>query len=232
MTFSHSVVTSTIKGLTTLLCRVDDAHLARVPDKGPLIIVANHVNFLEIPVVYTRLQPRPLTAFAKAETWHNPVLRPLADLWRGIPLHRGKADTAAIRQALQALAAGYILGVTPEGTRSGHGRLQRGSPGIALLALRSGAPLLPLVTWGAELFWSNLTRLRRTDFYTRVGQPFYLDAGGDKVTRQVRQQMTEEIMYQLALLLPAAYRGVYSDLGCATKVYLRFQPGGGGDLHT
>lgn len=230
MTLAYSIVTLTIKGLTHLLCQVDDAQLAKVPDQGPLIIVANHVNFLEAPVVYTRLQPRPLAGFAKAETWDNPALGLLADLWGAIPLRRGEADTAAIRHALKALEAGYILGVTPEGTRSGHGRLQPGHPGIVLLALRSGAPLLPLVFWGGELFRENLARLRRTGFYISVGHPFFLDTGGVKVTSEVRQKMTDEIMYQMSALLPPVYRGVYSDLGAATETYLRFPAGSESNL--
>lgn len=225
MTLAYSMVNSTIKGLARLFCRVDDGQLAKVPERGPLILVGNHINFLEAPILYTHLQPRPLAGFAKAETWDNPALGMLADLWGAIPLHRGEVDMAALRQALKALEDGRILGVAPEGTRSGDGRLQRGNPGIVLLALRSGAPLLPLVTYGGELFWQNLARLRRTDFSIVVGQPFHLDAGAVKVTRQIRQQMTDEVMYQMAALLPTAYRGVYTDLADATEAYLRFPSG-------
>lgn len=225
MTLTYQVVTSSIKRLTRILCRVNDAQLVRVPDRGPLIIIVNHVNFLEAPVMYTHLQPRPMTGFAKAETWDNPALRLLANLWGAIPLQRGEADMVAIRQALAVLEAGHILIVAPEGTRSGHGRLQRGQPGAAFLALRSGAPLLPVVYYGGECFWRNLTGLRRTDFHIVVGQSFYLDAGGVKVTRQVRQRMADETMYQMAALLPPAYRGAYSNLAAATETYLRFSPG-------
>lgn len=233
MTLTYRVATSTIKVLIRLLCRVDDAQLARVPDQGPLIIVANHVNFLEVPLLYTHLQPRPVTGFAKAETWDNATLGALFDLGGAIPLRRGEADIAALRQALKALEASQILAVAPEGTRSGHGRLQPGHPGVVFLALRSGAPLLPVVYYGGELFWRNLPRLRRTDFHIVVGQPFYLDTDGVKVTRQVRQQMVDEIMYQVAALLPLAYRGVYSDLAAATEAYLRFPPGAESNLrHT
>ncbi len=230
VTLIYRVVTLTIKRLTRILCQVNDAQLTRVPDRGPLIVVINHINFLEAPVMYTHLQPRPVTALAKAETWDNPALRLLADLWGAIPLNRGEVDVAALRQALAALEAGYILIMAPEGTRSGHGRLQRGHPGVAFLALHSSAPLLPVVYHGGELFWRNLTHLRRTDFHIVVGQPFYLDAGGVKVTRQVRQQMADEIMYQKAALLPPAYRGVYSDLAMATETYLRFLPGAESNL--
>jgi 1-acyl-sn-glycerol-3-phosphate acyltransferase len=82
-----------------------------------------------------------------------------------------------------------------------------------------------VVFYGGEVFWHNLPRLRRTDFHIIVGQPFWLDAGGVKVTRQVRQRMTDEIMYQIAALLPPAYRGVYSDLASASEAYIRFPPG-------
>jgi len=226
MTLAYRVVTSAIKTLTRILCRIDDAQLAQVPEQGPLILAINHVNFLEAPIFYTHLHPRPVTGFVKAENLEHPFFGPLLfGLWGGIPIRRGEADMAAFRQALAAMEEGQILAVAPEGTRSGHGRLQQGYPGVTLLALRSGAPVLPIVHYGGELFWRNLRRLRRTDFCIVVGQPFHLDAGGAKVTRQVRQQMADEVMYQIAALLPPAYRGVYSDLSAATETYLRFPPG-------
>jgi 1-acyl-sn-glycerol-3-phosphate acyltransferase len=222
MTPTRQVVSTTIKRLTRILCRVDDAQLAHVPAQGPLILIANHVNFLEVPLLYTHLQPRPVTGFAKIETWHNPAMGFLFDLYGAIPLRRGEADVAAFRRGLAILEAGHILTVAPEGTRSGHGRLGRGHPGVVMLALRSGAPLLPMAYYGGESLRQNVARLRRTDFHIVVGRPFYLDAGGVKMTREVRQQMVDEIMYQLAALLPPAYRGHYSNLAVATEQYLRF----------
>jgi 1-acyl-sn-glycerol-3-phosphate acyltransferase len=225
------VVTPTIKRLTRILCRVDDAELARVPDRGPLIAVVNHVNFLDVPLLFTHLQPRPITGFAKAETWDNPALGGLVDLWGAIPLQRGEADMAAIRQALDLLESGHILVVAPEGTRSGHGRLQQGRPGVVLLALRSGAPVLPMAYYGAEHLWQNMARLRRTDYHIRVGWPFYLDAGGARVTRQVRQQMVDEIMVQIAALLPPAFRGHYADQMSTPHTYLRLMPRDASETH-
>ncbi len=225
-TLTYRVVTSSIKGLTRILCRIDSAQLAHVPEQGPLIIILNHVNFLEGPILYTHLRPRQMTALVKAENLEHPLLGPLLfTLWGGIPLRRGEADITAFRQILRMLKEGQILAVAPEGTRSGHGRLQPGHPGIAFIALRSGAPVLPIVSHGGEAFWNNLPRLRRTDFHIVVGQPFYLDARGVKVTGQVRQQMTDEVMYQMAALLPPAHRGVYSDLSAATETYIHFAPG-------
>ena len=224
MTLTHRIVIATFRGLTSLLCRIDDAQLARVPDQGPLIVVTNHVNILEIPIIYTRLQPRPVTGFVSAHRWDSRWSQWLLDVCGAIPLRRGEADVAAMRRGMAMLKAGYIVVISPEGTRSGHGRLQKGHPGVVLLALHSGAPVLPVAYYGSERYGDNLRRLRRTDFHIVVGEPFYLDAAGVKVTRQVRRQMIDEVMYQMAALLPPPYRGVYSDLSAATEIYLTFQP--------
>jgi 1-acyl-sn-glycerol-3-phosphate acyltransferase len=223
MTLIHSILIAAFKGLTHLLCRIDDAQLAQVPNRGPLIVVTNHVNILEIPIIYTHLQPRPVTGLVSAHRWDSRWLRWLLNACGAIPLRRGKADIAALRRAMEMLKAGYIVVIAPEGTRSGHGRLQKAHPGVVLLALNSGAPMLPVAYYGSEHYRDNLRRLRRTDFHIVVGKPFYLDAGGIKVTRQVRREMINEVMYQMSALLPPAYRGVYSDLDAATEIYLAFQ---------
>lgn len=222
MSIQVAMVNQSIKLLTRTLCRIESAPLHQVPTNGPLILVTNHVNFLDVPVLYTHLLPREITGFVKAETWDNRVMGFLFDLWGGIPIRRGEADIQAIRQALYALEAGKILAIAPEGTRSGTGVLGPSHPGVALVALQSQAPLLPLVYYGHETYKSDFKRLRRTSFQVCVGRPFYLDARGEKPTKNLRQKMTEEIMYQLAALLPIEYRGSYTDLSLASQYYLRF----------
>ena len=134
MTLVHSAVTLSLKAITRILCRIDGAQLAQVPERWPLVIVINHVNFLEAPIFYTHLYPRPLTGFVKSEQLANPILKPLLfDLWNGIPIRRGEADITALKKGVRALAEGKIVAVAPEGTRSGTGQLQRGHPGIAFL---------------------------------------------------------------------------------------------------
>ncbi len=214
-----------IKGITRLICRVHGAQFEKIPTRGPLIIVGNHINFLEVPLMYTHLQPRPLTGFAKSEAWHNPFLAFLFDRWDIIPLRRGEADIAAFQEGLRALDANKILVLSPEGTRSGDGRLQRAHAGVVLLALRrEDVPILPVVFYGNEQLEENLKHLRRTDFHVVVGDPFFVDPGDVKVTRTVRRKIVDEIMYQMAGLLPPAYRGYYADLAGATEEYLRFPP--------
>lgn len=222
MKLETAVVNTTIKGLTSILCRVNADQLSEVPSAGPLIIISNHINFLDVPVLYTRLLPRPITGFAKIETWDSRPMAYLFSLWEAIPIRRGQADTNAMRLGLEALRAGKILAIAPEGTRSGHGKLNQGQPGVVTVALRSNAPLLPIVYYGNEAFSSNIRRLKRTDFHIRVGKPFKINTFGQKVTHQVRHQIIDEIMYQLAAMLPPEYRGCYSNLSARSTTYLDF----------
>ena len=205
-----------------VLCKVDGEQVDKVPAHGPLILIANHVNFLEAPVLHCRLRPRQVIGLAKAEAWDNPLLGWLFDQWEAIPIRRGEPDIGALRQALGVLRGGRILVVAPEGTRSRHGRLQRGRSGAVTIALKSGAPLLPLAFYGGEAIGHNIRRLRRTPFHIIVGEPFHVEVGGKRVSRDVRQRIADEIMHQLAALLPPAYRGEYADLGAATETNLRF----------
>jgi 1-acyl-sn-glycerol-3-phosphate acyltransferase len=139
-----------------------------------------------------------------------------------IPLQRGGGNLASIKKALDALSAGEILLIMPEGTRSGNGQLQHAHPGVVLLALKSKAPVLPIVTHGGEKYKENLKKLRRTDFYIALGKPFTLKAGNGVLDSQAREQMLDELMYQMAAVLPPEYRGVYANLPDATQNYWEF----------
>jgi 1-acyl-sn-glycerol-3-phosphate acyltransferase len=218
----HPLVCWLIRLLTRVLCRIDLDALAEVPMEGPLILVGNHIGSIEVPLLYAHLQPRRVIGLAKIETWDSRFMAWLFDLFEAIPIRRGEADLEAMRRSLGVLTAGDILAITPEGTRSWNGKLLRGQPGIVTLALRSGAPLLPVAHWGVEKFSKNIEHLRRTDFHIRVGQPFYLKDSGERVTSEVRQQMADEIMSQVAALLPEAYRGEYADSDPPSQKYLLF----------
>jgi 1-acyl-sn-glycerol-3-phosphate acyltransferase len=209
MSIAQKTASYTIKGLGSLLCRVDVEELRKVPEKGPLILVCNHVNMLDV-LVFPHLDPRPVTGFAKTETWNNRAIGAIFSLWEAIPIKRGEPDASAIQQGLKALEAGKIVAIMPEGTRSGHGCLQRGFPGVVVLGLHIQAPLMPLVYYGAETYRKNLTRLQRSDFHVRVGPAFHIETQGKQVNRQVRQEIADEIMFELADLLPERYRGVYN----------------------
>ena len=92
--------------------------------------------------------------------------------------------------------------------------------GVAL-ALRSKAPLMPIAFYGYENFWPNLKRLRRTPFHIAVGKPFHLDTGGEALSRDARQAVTDEIMYKVAELLPEHYRGYYHAVSSVQYRYIK-----------
>jgi len=205
----YKLVAFFVKFGTRILCRIDAPDIYKVPLRGPLIGYANHSAMIEVPVFFGLLQPRRITGWAKIELWDNFFLGWIFDLWRIIPLKRGEADTTALRKAVEALNEGYIFGLAPEGTRNITGRLNRAHPGAVMLALRSGATLIPIAHWGGENFSRNIKRLKRTDFHVRIGEPICLKVEGVRMTRETRQQIVDEMMYRLAELLPPEYRGEY-----------------------
>jgi 1-acyl-sn-glycerol-3-phosphate acyltransferase len=212
------------RALTGRMFRVDDAALAKVPSHGPLIIVTNHVHIPEIPTLYVRLLPRKVYGMAQAERVLDKNLWGAILRWIDtIPVWRGEADLNALRTGIQRLTEGNIILLDPEGTRSHDGCLQKGQPGAILIALHSGAPVLPVVHYGSENYQENLKRLRRTDMHYVVGKPFRVEAGGERVTSAIRQQMIDEVMFQMAGLLPAQYRGAYADVKTASHKYLVFE---------
>ncbi len=206
-----------------LLCRVDSTEVENTPLKGPLLVIVNHISFLDIPVFYLRMIPRPIAAFARHDSWDNIVKRIILWAWGGFPLHRHEPDRKALNWGLEMLEGGFFLTIAPEGTRSGHGRLQEAHPGAVFLALRSGVPVLPVVFYGNEDFRYNLPKLKKTDVVLKAGRPFHLvPVDGEKVTQEVRHKMMDEMMYQIAALLPPEYRGIYADESQWTEKYIHF----------
>jgi len=211
-----------VEGITAVLCRIEKDELDMIPASGPMILAMNHIGSLEVPLLRAQVRPRRVVGLAKIETWDNKLIGWLFDLWESIPIHRGEVDLGALRRCLTCLSAGDLLGVAPEGTRSYDGILLSGRPGIVLIGLHSGAPILPVVHWGVEDFPKNIKHLKRTNFHIKVGKPFTLDAKGEKVDGRIRQEMADEIMFQIANLMPEKYRGKYAISTPPPMKYLRF----------
>jgi 1-acyl-sn-glycerol-3-phosphate acyltransferase len=218
------IVAAFLKGLTGRMFRVEAAQLVHVPRTGPLIIVTNHVHIPEIPTLYTRLLPRKVQGMALAErVLDKNIVGGILRLFGTIPVWRGEADLNALRAGIKALKEGDMLLLDPEGTRSHDGCLQKGHPGAILMALHTGAPILPVVHYGSENYPAALKRMRRTDLHYVVGKPFRVEAGGQRVTGLIRQQMIDEVMAQMAALLPPQYRGAYASATKPAHKYLIFE---------
>ena len=185
--------------------------LENVPKRGPVILASNHVSMLD-PGLLPVLVPRRIVYMGKAELWQTPIIGPLYGLAGFIPVRRFEADLAAIRKAEKALRQDQVLGMFPEGTRSGKPGLGKGQPGTAMIALRTGAPIVPVGVAGTEgvttlpRFFFRLTRVRVV-----FGKPFALPKTR-RLNAELVEQCTERIMKEIAVLLPEEYRGVYAGL--------------------
>lgn len=223
MRVTERIVNRIIKSLLHVICRMDVADLRKVTRFGPAILMTNHSTNIEGPAVYVHMRPRPTTGLAKIELWDKPLTRFVMNAWESIPVHRGRVDSVALRACIEALEGGTFLGVAPEGSRSKTGSLKQAQRGVAMLAARTGVPVYPTAQWGFTDIGRNLKRLKRTPVAIRLGAPFTVKLPKDATpsTRDLRR-IADEMMYQLAALLPARYRGVYSDLSKTTTDYLQF----------
>ncbi len=216
------LVNNSIKFLLHFLLKVNDTELEKVPQRGPLLVVANHVNFLDAPVLISHLHPRPTTGLVKKETWDNPFMAFLFNVWEGIPITRDTADFTAFRKAKKALNDGMILAVAPEGTRTKDGKLIRGKPGIAMLASQCEAPLLPVAYYGHEDFKNNIKKCKRSEMNIRVGKPFLINQDGHQKDKSTMQAVTDAIMVEIAKLLPGMYQGEYAGFKGDTSAYIKY----------
>jgi len=194
--------------------------LENLPAEGRLITVQNHMIFIDT-VIGAVFVDRQVVGMSKVENYQVPVLGTLFRLYGTLPVRRGEVDRTALRTALRVLEEGKVLMVAPEGTRSKTNTLQKGKDGLSYVAVKAGAPIVPIAIWGQQKFWDQLRRLRRTKVKMVMGTPFIFEPGEGKLTREQLSQMTDEMMYRLAALLPPDYRGYYSDLSAATEEYLR-----------
>jgi len=189
-----------------------------VPPDGPLILASNHLNNADPPMVALAV-PRHPTFMAKQEMVNWPVLWTAVRMFGAFAVRRGEADLAALRAATEVVHRGDMLVMFPEGTRSRTGGLTKGHPGTALVALRTGAPILPVAITGSEAIgwpWLFLKPYSVPHIKVKIGEPFHLPPV-DRVNSEATAQATEIIMRRIAALLPPEYRGVYGDNGAGTK---------------
>ncbi|MFI6473539.1 lysophospholipid acyltransferase family protein [Streptomyces sp. NPDC050516] len=190
----------------------------RVPEAGAVILAGNHQSFTDQFLLGVTLRRR-LTFLAKQEYFTAPGLRgrATAAFFRAlgqIPVDRSGKDAAqsALDTALQVLGYGGVLGVFPEGTRSHDGRLYKGKVGVAAMALRSGAPVVPVAMIGTFEAQPKGRRLpRRVPITLRFGEPLdFSRYAGMENERLVLRAVTDEIMYAVQKLSEQEYVDVYA----------------------
>jgi 1-acyl-sn-glycerol-3-phosphate acyltransferase len=207
----------------TFLARVDQVEgIENVPIQGPAILMINHIALID-PIVVLHILPRNLVPLAKIEVYNYPLIGIFPKLWEVIPVRRDEVDRQAIQQVLAVLQAGEIVLVAPEGTRSP--QLQEAREGVAYLASRSNAPIIPVAISNTIGFPTlpYKQRWKGPGANVRFGRPFRYRAEYQRADRDQLRWMTDEAMYILSAMLPPQQRGVYSDLSKATQETIDYE---------
>jgi len=202
-----------VKILFSLIARVEKIDWDNLPTQGSLILTANHAGRLEVLLVFYLLNRQDIILIIAEKYRKSAFWRWFAKRVNGIFIDRFGADFAALREVLKRLQKGGVLAIAPEGTRSQTGKLLEARPGAAYLAAKSGVTIVPVGatgTWDKDVL-ANLKHFRRTTVKVRVGQPYTLPALKPRTREAQLQQYTEEIMCQIAALLPEELRGFYAD---------------------
>jgi 1-acyl-sn-glycerol-3-phosphate acyltransferase len=195
--------------LLTMKSRV--CGLENFPKKGPALVIINHLGDADAVLLGASI-PYPIDALGKIELHEHPVVGGIFRGYGVIWIHRGRPDRRALHAALEGLAEGRVIAMAPEGRESITGALEDGNEGAAFIALKSGAPIVPIVMTGTENShtYGHMKRFKRAPVTFTVGKPFVLQEPADRRTRL--QDGTRQIMEKLAAMLPESYRGNYSSL--------------------
>jgi len=179
-----------------------------IPAEGALIVVSNHLSNGDPPILAAGLARRRVRFMAKIELFKYP-LGAIIRLYGAFPVRRFDADVGALLNADRILKRGGVLGMFPEGTRSRSGRLGKPHPGTALIALRSGATVIPCAITGTEQLRKPLNLLKRPRISIHIGQPIQIEAVRRPNEQQV-SDLTERIFSEIKALLPAKYLDAYT----------------------
>lgn len=219
------VLYALLRTLVPTFCKVEVSGLENVPRQGATSLMINHVSYLD-PIVVTYSIPfRYVISLSKAENFDIPLVSWFLKQWGSYPIHRGDYDRKALMQTMALMQSGQLVLMAPEGTRHPDGLLPA-KDGLAYVATKANAVIVPTAICGANDWRRRFKRLRRA--YARVvfGRPFrFCTDGQRRIPRQQLSRMSAEAMYQLAQTIPDNYahlRGFYSDIENAKTDYIEF----------
>lgn len=197
-----------------------EGNFEAIPREGPVILAANHISNADPVLIGAFLTPRlgrRMHWLGKKEMFDWPVLGWLFKNGGIIPVDRGGADVEAFRVAQKVLDAGHVLTIFPEGTRSPTGELQIPKDGLAMLALRTNATIVPIGVSNTDRIWpkGRAYPLPGKHATLRIGEPFRLgDLLPPGIDRKAAKGLaTTLIMRRIAALIDPRHRGTYGDDG-------------------
>ena len=206
----YHLLHSSISLVSKLVLRCQVVGRRNIPQHSACIVVANHVNLVDSPVLGVSLGRR-VYFMAKEELFHSRLIGWLAEQFGAFSVAKGRLDRRAGRRALELLTQGQALVILPEGTRSQDGKLGQAYPGAALLAVKCSVPLVPVGISGTGQLIGKWWFLRRPRITLNIGQPFTLSNSHDRFSKEEIAQLTHEVMMRIAELLPQEYRGRYTN---------------------
>ena len=190
-----------------LLFRIEARGMEHVPRRGPVLIVANHSSLIDPPLV-GGMAPRPLSFLAKAELFAVPLFGRLIFALNARPVRREGGDPAALRAALRVLQDQRALLVFPEGTRGPEGVLRAPKPGAGMLAVLSGAAVVPAYVSGSGKAWPRGRRLPRpVKVRVRFGPALTFARAGGTGKKEHYEAASREMMAAIARLRDAEVGG-------------------------
>ena len=197
-----------------LMKHLTDTHfkgVENIPDTGGLLVATNHLSRMDIPLLFMIPNRPEMTALVTTKYLKHPLIRWFIVSANGIWLDRETADFGAFRSAVKALEEGKAVGIAPEGTRSKAGQLAEGKPGTALLALRAHVPIIPVAITGTIGSFKKAITFQHPTITAEFGPVIpapVLERGNRE---QQLQNLTDEMMCQIAAMLPESYRGFYAN---------------------
>lgn len=147
-----------------------------IPEEGEAILASNHISMWDPPLLIATLK-RPMRTMAKSELFEHKLLAPILRFAGAFPVHRGTNDITAVKTALRTLKEGGIFTIFPTGTRVKEGEGADAKAGVALIASKSGAPVIPINISGGYRLFKRVT--------ISIGEPMYVrNEDGTKPTSE------------------------------------------------
>ena len=207
----YRTLRSIVRFFMKLIADIEVNGIEKLPE-GNVIVAANHLGRLDTAALLCILDREDIIMPVAEKYRDHPLYGAIGRAANAVWLNRFEADYSAFRQILERMKQGGLLVIAPEGTRSKTEALQEAKMGAAFLASKSGYPILPVAVTGTEDrgILENLKRFRRSKITATAAELMYVDIPKGKGREEAMRQVTDEIMCQIAALLPESYRGVYA----------------------
>ena len=190
------------KVLLNILGKFEVSGEENLPKKGPFIIAANHVSYADPVVAGVLCRVAPVRFMAKKELFENPKFGWWFKACQCIPIERDSKSFKPLKEAIEKLKKGEIVGIFPEGTRSPDGELHDPGLGIGLLAVKSGAPIVPVFISGTEkALPKGSSKINPTKVKAKVGKPIAVNSNNSsKDKKKLYESISRSVMGSIAQL--------------------------------